>query len=120
MTSREIAELTGKAHKHVLTDIRTMLDQLGMASDDFSANLPDGYGRPQAAFSLPKDLTMTLVSGYNVVMRHRIVTRWQALEVAPQLAAPQVLLVDGVGIRDVVRTLMDIATLAIRTQPTQF
>ena len=47
MTSREIAELTNKEHKNVLADIRTMLDDLGLASADFSADLPDAYGRPQ-------------------------------------------------------------------------
>jgi len=82
MTSREIAELTGKQHKHVLADIRTMLTQLGMTSAEFSANLPDSYGRLQAAIRLPKDLTLTLVSGYSIPMRHRIVTRWQELEAA--------------------------------------
>ena len=28
MTSREIAELTGKNHAHVMRDIRTMMDEL--------------------------------------------------------------------------------------------
>lgn len=80
MNSREIAKLTGKEHKHVMADIRSMLGQLGLTSADFLANLPDGYGRPQPAFHLPKDLTITLVSGYSVPVRHRIVTRWQQLE----------------------------------------
>lgn len=79
MTSREIAELTGKQHKDVLYDIRNMLEQLGQTSAYFSANLPDSYGRPQVGFSLPKDLTITLVSGYSVPLRHRIVTRWMEL-----------------------------------------
>lgn len=75
MSSKEIAELTGKEHKNVMADIRNMLDALGMTSAEFSANLPDSYGRPQPAFALPKDLTLTLVAGYNVTLRHRIVTR---------------------------------------------
>jgi phage regulator Rha-like protein len=37
MTSREIAELTGKEHKHVLADIRTMLQQLNLITADFSS-----------------------------------------------------------------------------------
>jgi phage antirepressor YoqD-like protein len=89
MSSREIAELTGKDHKHVLQDVRNMLDQLGMTLAEFSANLPDAYGRPQPVYMLPKDLTITLVSGYSVVMRHRIVTRWQELEAGAAPKLPQ-------------------------------
>lgn len=33
------------------------------------------YGRHQPAYRLPKDLTLTLVSGYSVSLRHKIVTR---------------------------------------------
>ncbi|QTD44213.1 Rha family transcriptional regulator [Ottowia testudinis] len=87
MSSREIAELTGKEHKNVLADIRKMLAELGVTSAEFSANLPDSYGRAQQCFNLPKDLTLTLVAGYNVRMRHRIVTRWMELE--SQAAKPQ-------------------------------
>ena len=85
MTSREIAELTGKQHKDVLHDIRKMLDDLGLTSADFSADLPDAYGRLQPAFQLPKRECLILVSGYSVAMRARIIDRWQELE---QSAAP--------------------------------
>lgn len=80
MTSREIAELTGKEHKNVLADIRVMLDDLGLTSAEFSADLPDGYGRMQPGFSLPKRECLILVSGYSVAMRARIIDRWQELE----------------------------------------
>ena len=92
MSSREIAELTGKQHKDVLYDIRKMLVELGKTSADFSADLPDAYGRPQPAFNLPKRETLILVSGYSIPMRARIIDRWQELEaqVAPAPApAPQ-------------------------------
>lgn len=87
MTSREVAELTGKRHDHVLRDIESMLDQLGLTSPQFWGELPDGYQRQQRVAFLPKDLTFTLVAGYNVQMRHAIVCRWQQLEAlqAPQL-----------------------------------
>lgn len=84
MSSREIAELTGKMHKDVLYDIRNMLSHLGKAAADFSATAqiagPNNSTRTIEIFNLPKDLTITLVSGYSVPMRHRIVTRWMELE----------------------------------------
>lgn len=80
MSSREIAELTGKRHDHVLSDIRKMLDELVLSSPDFSGEYKDSTGRTLPCFHLPQDLTITLVSGYNITMRHRIIKRWQELE----------------------------------------
>ena len=80
MTSREIAELTGKEHRNVLADIRKMLEDLGLTSANFSADLPDSYGRMQPGFQLPKRETMILVSGYSIPMRAKIIDRWEALE----------------------------------------
>lgn len=80
MSTREIAELTGKQHKHVLEDARKMLEELGIALADFSADLPDVYGRLQPVFLLPKRESLILVSGYSTELRARIIDRWEALE----------------------------------------
>lgn len=80
MSSREIAELTEKEHFNVLADIRKMLTDLGIADLSFQGSYTDATGRRLPLFNLPEDLTITLVSGYSVQMRHRIVKRWQELE----------------------------------------
>lgn len=92
MSSQEIAELVGKRHDHVIRDIRAMLAELGGSPDlgdgaDLShvqeAKDARGY---TAEFRLPKDLTLTLVTGYDVKRRHAINVRWLQLE--EQVAAP--------------------------------
>lgn len=89
MSSREIAELTGKRHRDVLRDIRRMLGELGLAERNFARGYLDANGQERPEFALPKHLTLTLTSGYATVMRHRIVTRWMALEAgAPRLMMP--------------------------------
>ena len=80
MTSREIAELTGKQHKDVLYDIRKMLEELEVHSADFSAEYKDSTGRTLPAFNLPKRETYILIIGYSVTMRAKIIDRWQELE----------------------------------------
>ena len=61
MSSREIAELTGKDHKHVLTDVRNMCESLKIQSAEFSADYKDDKGRTYPCFNLPKRETLILV-----------------------------------------------------------
>ena len=84
MSSREIAQLTGKQHKHVLEDTRNMLNGLGIDSAAFTAQYKDSTGRSLPCFNLNKELTLTLVAGYNVKLRLAIIKRWQELEAQQQ------------------------------------
>ncbi len=93
MSSLEIAELTGKEHRNVMADIRNMLESLGLTTADFSAVVPFASGqgaiRTREIYNLPKDLTITLVSGYSVKMRYAIITRWGELEAIVAAPAPK-------------------------------
>ena len=91
MSSREIAELTGKLHKNVMADITKMLNDLDLNSADFSAQYKDSTGRTLPMFNLPKRETLILVSGYDTVLRAKVVDRMNALEsarMAPQVQNP--------------------------------
>lgn len=78
MSSVEVAELTGKQHKHVLEDIRKMLVEIQSAEK--SADYKDSMGRTQPCLMLDKDESLCLVAGYSAVLRMRIIRRWQELE----------------------------------------
>lgn len=139
MSSREIADLTGKEHKNVLRDIRIMLVELHGA-EQLARIVPEQYRNRHseyirenadallsaicgdgselshqdqrgfawerdargyvAGFSLDKTHTMTLISGYNVMLRHSIIGRWQELEAqAAVVRDPMEVLRDPVSMR---------------------
>ena len=80
MTSREIAELTGKKHKNVMRDIRKMLEELELDPLSFEGIFFDQYKRKQPMFALPKDLTLTLLCGYSLKLRTTIIDRGLELD----------------------------------------
>lgn len=80
MSSREIAERCEKQHKNVKRDIETMCAGLEINALSFERIYKDSRNRDQTEYYLPKDLTLTLVAGYNVVLRKRIIDRWLELE----------------------------------------
>ncbi|WP_100551065.1 phage regulatory protein/antirepressor Ant [Caedibacter taeniospiralis] len=92
MSSREIAEITGKEHKNILRDIENMLNELKIELVEFLSEYVDAKGERRKSFNLPKRETLILVSGYNIAMRAKIIDRWQELEAQRSLKAPQNLL----------------------------
>ncbi len=80
MSSREIADLTGKQHKHVIRDIRSMLDALGDGPDLGHVREDRDARGYTTGFHLDKELTETLVTGYSIPLRHKVIKRLHELE----------------------------------------
>ena len=84
MSSLEIAELTGKQHAHVMRDIRALLEQ-GVSESNFGLSSykqsqPNGGYKEVPCYNLTKKGSLILASGYNAVLREKIIDRWEALE----------------------------------------
>lgn len=82
MSSREIAELTGKEHFHVKRDIEHMLQELGKDASSFGGIYMDSMNRQQTEYRLDRELTQTLITGYNIPLRHKVIKRLNELEAA--------------------------------------
>ncbi len=106
MSSREIAELTNKKHTHVMRDIRAYVGaviQMERGADVRSMDWSNDEGvqllgdtpvsgvtfttelNPQNKQTYPichldKNTTLVIVSGYNVLLRKKIIERWAELE----------------------------------------
>lgn len=92
MSSREIAELTGKRHGHVVDGVRKMLSELWCSEAPLGDKRKIVHQEFQGVswerddrgyisnIHLPKRETLILVSGYSVQLRAKIVDRWAELE----------------------------------------
>ncbi|HBN7263399.1 TPA: Rha family transcriptional regulator [Escherichia coli] len=89
MSHHEIAKLTGKQSSHVVRDIEAMLEALNLHypemddydSKEFSIKRKIYNGRVVIdEIRLDHDLTMTLMTGYSIPLRHKVATRWRQLE----------------------------------------
>lgn len=80
MSSREIAALTGKEHKEVLRDIRNILNQAEISSEQFCAVYKDQQDIDRPCFNLPRRECDLVIAGYSVKYRLAIIDRWQELE----------------------------------------
>lgn len=82
MTSREIAEITGKLHYNVVRDINKLLQQLEYKDElNFEAvEYIDAKGEKRPMYNLSKKGSLCLASGYNAKLRMAIIDRWEELE----------------------------------------
>lgn len=80
MTSLEIAEVTGKRHSDVMRDIRNLLTQ-GVGERNFAlTSYTDKSNRQSPCYELTKKGCLILASGYDALLREKIINRWEELE----------------------------------------
>lgn len=105
MSSREIAELTGKEHSNVKRDISAMVLQLNypdkllkdcpifnpseLKSHSIELSSFNHAGNLYDEFLLDEEYSLLLVSGYKVSLRLNIIKRWKELESQQAPAIPQ-------------------------------
>lgn len=86
MTTVDVAEQTGKEHRNVLRDTRNMLTELygegGLLR--FEQSYINDQGKNQPCYALPKIELLTLISGYSIPLRAKIITRLEQLEIEKQ------------------------------------
>lgn len=78
ISSRDIAELTNKEHKHVIRDIET---SLGVSSAGYAQLWTHPQNKQQyKEYLLPKNIALGIVSGYSFELRMKIINRLEELE----------------------------------------
>jgi len=135
MTSREIAEVTGKEHRNILRDCDRLNESyakmalLKIEQCDYRAD----NGQVYREFRLTRMQTFDLMTGYDMELRIRVNRRWAELEqraAAPQIRDPQtaalvhaLVQMDAVKreqerqSRDIAGLREDVAVIEARTQP---
>ncbi len=75
MSSREIANVTGKRHANVKRDILAMLKELKADALSFEHIYLDGQNREQIEYLLDREHTDCLLTGYSAPMRMKVIRR---------------------------------------------
>lgn len=80
MSSIEVANVTGKQHAHILRDIRNLLNQ-GVAASNFGlGSYMDANQQVRPCYNLTAKGCLILASGYNPILREKIINRLEELE----------------------------------------
>ena len=89
MSSLQIAEVTGKRHDAILRDIRNLLEQ-GVGRHNFvESSYYNSQNKMQPCYSLTIKGCLILASGYNALLREKIINRWEELEMAAKARKPR-------------------------------
>lgn len=82
MTSLQIAEVTGKRHDAVLRDIRNILNSGADAHNFVENSYTDKLNRQKPCFELTPKGCLILASGYDVVLREKIIDKLEEYQQA--------------------------------------
>lgn len=80
ITSLEIAEITGKRHADVMRDIRNLIEQGANECNFALVDYKDKKGEIRPCYNLTPKGCLILASGYDVVLREKIINRLEELE----------------------------------------
>lgn len=80
ISSREISEFGNKQHYHVKRDFVSMCRELGFDASKYGCIYLDAKNREQLEYIIPKDLALTLVTGYRADLRYKVIKRVEELE----------------------------------------
>lgn len=83
ISSKVISEITNKQHSDVMRDIRNLIDQLGNDKGECTFALSSYFGENQKQnpmYELTKKEALLLASGYNAILRLKIINRLEELE----------------------------------------
>ncbi|EIQ9168729.1 Rha family transcriptional regulator [Escherichia coli] len=84
MSSRQIAEFTDKKHSNIMRDIREMYESLGIIDQlktEFVERINNlGYAVKEPVYHLDEEMTLTLVTGYDVKRRMVVIQEWKRLK----------------------------------------
>lgn len=88
MSSLEIAELMEKEHRHVMRDIRNLIDQEAIGQSSFGlSSYQNQQNKEQPMYQLDFPATMLLITGYDPKRRALVIDRWLKLETGEALPA---------------------------------
>ena len=94
MSSKLIAERTGKLHSHVLRDIRNMVDELdesNLGLSDYQVVKREDNGQTAEVF-LNERFSLCLASGYSIKLRMMIIDDWASMKTQAQLPQDPIIL----------------------------
>jgi hypothetical protein len=93
MSSKRIAEKTGKLHKNVLRDIRSMVDELdGSNLSHLDYREVKDVRSYTSEVLLNERLSLCLASGYSIKLRMMIIDDWASMKTQAQLPQDPIIL----------------------------